>query len=100
MTYFTNAAKAKRKAGDDSFMLNAARKGNKQQPELPPMARAIGMGIKIPKAKAPEEDKELQSALDANRSEAEKLAAKRNVRRASSRQLLSSSRLETLGQGD
>jgi hypothetical protein len=41
----------------------------------------------------------MQETLAENRKVAEQLAAKRNVRRASNRQLLSSSRLETLGQG-
>lgn len=56
--------------------------------------------ISLKKSNALKENKELEPELNANRNEAEKLAAKRNVRRASGRQLLSSLRLETLGQGE
>ena len=52
-----------------------------------------------PVANEPVQDSKMQETLAENRKVAEQLAAKRNVRRASNRQLLSSSRLETLGQG-
>lgn len=95
--------KSKQQMGESNNILNAIGMGGqaKKPKANTPMAALINkIRVPDPVDEMPGQDSKLQQALDENRNVAEQLAAKRNVRRASSRQLLSSSRLETLGQGE
>lgn len=101
MAYGVKKAKAQNQSDN---ILSAIGMGG-QSKKLPPKApmSIFGTRLQAPPESADnnaEQDLKLQQALTENRNVAEQLAAKRNVRRASSRQLLSSSRLETLGQGE
>ena len=99
MGYGTKKAKAKNQSNN---ILNAVGMGSsnkKTKVEQPAIVKATRINVGPAISNEPQTDLKLQQALDENRNVAEQLAAKRNVRRASNRQLLSSSRLETLGQG-
>jgi hypothetical protein len=100
MAYGVKTAKQNKKL--DSANPFGAQVRTKQDVKKTPIA-ALATRIKPtpePMDNGVAQDSKLQQALDENRNLAEQLAAKRNVRRASNRQLLSSSRSETLGLGE
>ena len=98
MAYGIKTARQNKKP--DSANPFGAQSRTKQDVTKTPMA-ALATRIKpAPVADEPVDDSKMQETLAENRKVAEQLAAKRNVRRASNRQLRSSSRSETLGIGE
>lgn len=100
MAYGVKKAKAQNQSNNILNAIGMGSSNKRTKVEQPAIVKATRIKAAPAISEEPQQDSKLQQALDENRNVAEQLAAKRNVRRASSRQLLSSSRLETLGQGE
>jgi hypothetical protein len=100
MAYGIKTARQNKKP--DSANPFGAQSRTKQDVKKSPVAALATRIVATPEPvdNEPVQDSKMQETLAENRKVAEQLAAKRNVRRASNRQLLSSSRSETLGLGE